>query len=334
VFFVRFVFFVVGTVTTTQPKVVLTEHLDDECVDWLAGRVNLVRQSHEEPEALRAELADAAGLVVRTYTQVNADLLADAPNLKVVARAGVGLDNIALPDCTAAGVRVVYTPDANTQAVVEYLWGLILDVVRPRAYLAGYVTPPKFHELRQIHVGKQLSTMTLGILGMGRIGRRVAQCARAIGMRVLYNDLLTRRELNLPDTDTSEFVDKHTLCEQSDILTIHVDGRQENKHLIDANALARLKPSCLLINAARGMLIDNNALAAWADAVRDSGGVAVLDVHDPEPPDDAYPLFGHANVKLLPHLASRTPEAMANMSWVVKDVVRVLNGEPPRYPAN
>jgi phosphoglycerate dehydrogenase-like enzyme len=321
-------------VTRVPPKVVLTEHLDDACAEWLARRVELVRQSHEDAEALRAELADAEGLVVRTYTQVDAGLLQHAPQLKVVARAGVGLDNISLPDCTAAGVRVVYTPDANTQAVVEYLWGLILDVVRPRAYLTDYVPPPKFHELRQIHVGKQLSTMTLGILGMGRIGRRVAECARAIGMRVLYNDLLTRRELNLPEDDTSEFVDKHTLYEQSDILTIHTDGRAENRHLIDAKSLARLKPSCLLINAARGMLIDNNALAAWADAVRDSGGVAVLDVHDPEPPDDAYPLFGHPNVKLLPHLASRTPEAMENMSWVVKDVVKVLEGEEPTYPAN
>jgi len=334
VLFVFFVLLVVKSVATTQSKVVLTEHLDEQCADWLARRVKLVRQSHEDPDALRRELADADGLVVRTYTQVDAALLAGAANLKVVARAGVGLDNISLPECSAAGVRVVYTPDANTQAVVEYLWALILDVVRPRAYLDGYVAPPKFHELRRIHVGRQLSTMTLGILGMGRIGRRIAQCAHAIGTRVLYNDLLTRRELDLPDDEPSEFVDKHTLYEQSDILTIHVDGRKENRRLIDAGVLARLKANCLLINAARGMLIDNDALAAWADAVADRGGVAVLDVHDPEPPDDAYPLFGHANVRLLPHLASRTPEALANMSWVVRDVVRVLDGDEPRYPAN
>ena len=315
-------------------KVVLTEHLDEACATWLAGRVALVRQSHVDPGALRRELADADGLVVRTYTQVDKALLSNAPRLKVVGRAGVGLDNVTLDDCTAAGVRVVYTPDANTQAVVEYVWALILDVVRPRCYLDGYVAPPRFHELRQVHVGRQLDTMVLGILGMGRIGRRVAQCARAIGMRVLYNDLLTRRELNLPDDETAEFVDKQTLYEQSDILTIHVDGRRTNHHLIDGEALGRLKPGCLLVNAARGMLIDNAALARWAGRSAGAGGVAVLDVHDPEPPDDAYPLFGLANVKLLPHLASRTPEAMSNMSWVVRDVVRVLEGQPPKYPAN
>jgi len=175
----------------------------------------------------------------------------------------------------------------------------------------------------------------LGILGMGRIGRRIAQVGHAIGMRVLYNDLLTRRELNLPDDEPSEFVDKATLYVESDVLTVHVDGRADNRHVIDAEVLRQLKRRCLLINAARGMLIDNAALADWARRVETSGGggAAVLDVHEPEPPPDDYVLFGLPNVRLLPHLASRTPEAMRNMSWVVKDVVAVLDGREPKWPA-
>ncbi len=315
-----------------KPKVILTEHLDDVCADWLTEHVDLIRVPHDDA-TLADHLASAEGLVIRTYTQITPELLAKAPKLRVVARAGVGLDNVDLAACRKAEVSVVYTPDANTQAVVEYVWGLIADAVRPRYTMDHYVPPPAFHDLRQQHVGRQLDTMVLGVLGMGRIGRRMAEVAHAMGVRVLYNDLLKRRELNLPDDEPSEFVDKRTLYTTCDILTIHTDGRKDNHHLINADVLKQLKPSCVLINAARGMLIDNDALAGWADRVKDKGGAAYLDVHDPEPPPDDYPLFGKPNVKLLPHLASRTPNAMENMSWVVRDVVRVLNGQPPHYPA-
>ncbi len=316
-----------------SPKVVLSEHLDEEAYNWLDRQVNLVRQPHEDSAALRKELKAAEGLVVRTYTIVDDKLLKAAPKLKVVGRAGVGLDNIDLDACAKRDVKVVYTPDANTQAVVEYVNGLILDAVRPRFVMDQYAPPPKFHEYRKMYIGRQLDGMVLGILGMGRIGRRIAQVAHAIGMRVLYNDLLTHRQLNLPDDDTSEFVDKATLYAESDILTIHTDGRAENKHLLNADVFAQLKNNCVFINAARGMLIDNDALAVWTKANAKHGAIAYLDVHDPEPPPDDYPLFGIDNVKLLPHLASRTPEAMANMSWVVKDVVKVLEGKKPQYLA-
>lgn len=315
-------------------KVIQTEHLSESAGAWLATQVELVKCPHEEVARLQGELAEAAGLVVRTYTEVNDALLDFAPKLKVVARAGVGLDNVDLEACSKRGVKVVYTPDANTQAVVEYLWALILDALRPRVYMEDYVPPTRFHEMRGEYVGTQLNTMTLGILGMGRIGRRIAKVAHAMGIRVIYNDLLTRRELKLDDEDMAEFVDKATLYERSDILTIHVDGRKENHQLIDGEAFGQLKRSCTLLNTSRGFVIDVPALGAWAKDVVDDGGQAILDVHDPEPPADDYALFGLKNVKLLPHLASRTYEAMDNMSWVVRDVVRVLNGEEAKYPAN
>ncbi len=316
-----------------RPKVVLTEHLDDAAMRWLEARTALVRQSHEDAAGLRKQLRQAEGLVVRTYTIVDGKLLDAAPKLRVVGRAGVGLDHIDLAACRQRGVTVVYTPDANTQAVVEYVTGLTLDAVRPRVGLEGYVPAERFHAMRSTHVGRQLDGMVLGVLGMGRIGRRVAQVARAIGMRVLYNDLLTRRQLDLSPDDPSAFVDKPTLYRESDVLSVHVDGRAANRHLIDAEALGQLKPNCVFINAARGMLVDSHALAAWAKANAERGAMAYLDVHDPEPPAEDYPLFGLANVKLLPHLASRTPVAMANMSWVVRDVVTVLEGGKPKYPA-
>lgn len=314
-------------------KVLLTEHLDDTCADWLSRQANLVRTPLNEPQRLHAELADAHGLVVRTYTQVNDALLDRAPSLHVVGRAGVGLDNIDLEACAKRGVTVVYTPDANTQAVVEYVWALIFDDIRPRLRLEQYVPPPTFHQHRKEQVGRQVADMVLGVLGMGRIGRRMAQVGHAFGCRVLYHDVRTRAELNLPADEPSAFVDRATLLRESDILTIHVDGRAANRHLFDADLLRELNPSVLLINTSRGFVIDPAALADWAKAVEPTGGRAVLDVHEPEPFGDDYPLLGLPNVTLLPHLASRTDTALRNMSWVVRDVMRVLSGEKPHWPA-
>lgn len=314
-------------------KVVLTEHLDEACADWIAGRTNLVRCKLDDDAGLRRQLADAEALIVRTYTQVNDDLLDKAPNVRVVARAGVGLDNVDLEACRRRNIRVVYTPDANTQAVVEYVWALIFDRYRPRKAMMGVTDAATFHKHRAEQVGRQVDELTLGILGVGRIGRRMAQVAAAFGVNVICNDLLAPEELNLPADQPGRFVDKTTLWAESDILTIHVDGRAENKQLIDAAVLDQLKPSCLLINAARGMLVDAGDMAQWAKRVEATGGGAILDVHDPEPPTPDYPLWGLANVKLLAHLASRTGTAMANMSWVVYDVMAVLEGREPRYPA-
>ena len=169
------------------------------------------------------------------------------------------------------------------------------------------------------------------MVGLGRIGKRLGKAAHAIGMNVLATDLLPEAELRKAVDYPFTFTDHATLCEQSRIVTIHVDGRPENRRLIDAAYLSHLRQDALLINAARGMLVDHMALAEWARGHPDAR--VVLDVHDPEPPPADYPLWGLPNVTLLPHLASRTDTALENMSWVVRDVVRVLQGQPPQEPA-
>jgi D-3-phosphoglycerate dehydrogenase len=321
---------------TGLPLAIITETLDAEAAGWLEQHARVVWCAHDRGKELDEQLADAAALVVRTYTQVNRDLLGRAPHLKVVGRAGVGLDNIDVAACRRRGVEVVYTPDANTRAVVEYVVGLMLDALRPRVTMAAdgaAVTPAVFHEMRRKHVGVELNGMTLGILGFGRIGRRLGRAAHALGMNLLVNDLIPEAELRRAVEYPFTFVDKPALYGGSDVLSTHVDGRPENRGLIDAAALAQLRPTCLLINAARGMLVDNNALAAWARAVEGRGGRVILDVHEPEPPPADYVLYGLANVRLLPHLASRTDRALRNMSWVVRDVAAVLEGRTPEFPA-
>lgn len=316
-----------------RPKVILAEYLAEEAAAWLAMRTRLVRAGWNDSHTFYRELVDADGLLVRTYTRVDREILDAAPHLKVVGRAGVGLDNIDLEACREHGVRVVYTPDANTQAVVEYVFALMLDALRPRLYLQGPVSSRAFHQQRKKAIGTQLDQRVLGVLGVGRIGRRIVRVAHALGMRVICNDVLPPEALGLSQDWPGVFVDKATLWRESDIITIHVDGRPENRRMMDTNVFEKLKPTCLLINAARGPLVDTAALAAWARRVAKQGGGAILDVHDPEPPPEDYLLWSVPNVRLLPHIAARTDLAMMNMSWVVTDVMKVLNGEEPRWAA-
>ncbi len=316
-----------------RPVVVITETLDAAAATWLSQHAEVVWSKVEDGASHEEHLARADALIVRTFTQVDRALLERAPRLRVVGRAGVGLENIDITACRYSGVEVVYTPDANTQAVVEYVVSLMLDALRPRHTIESSVTDRAFHDVRKKHVGTQLDTLTLGILGFGRVGQRLGRVAHSIGMRLLVNDLLPERLLrDNVDYDFS-YVDKETLWRESDVLSIHIDGQPSNRHLIDQNVLGQLKPTCLLINTSRGMVIDSLALAVWSCSVLDSGGRAVLDVHDPEPPPQDYPIYSLPNVRLLPHLASRTHTALANMSDVVRDVVAVLNGDRPKWPA-
>lgn len=315
-----------------MPRIIVTETLDQVCAKWLSQRVQLIWCSHENRDELIPQLVQADGLVVRTYTRVDAKLLERAPRLKVVGRAGVGLERIDLEACGRRGITVVYTPEANTQAVTEYVLGLMLDGLRPRHTLTGPVDAQTFHELRK-QLGAQLDSLTLGILGFGRIGQRLGRIAHAIGMPLLVNDLLLEAELRQVVDYPFTFVDKPTLFRESDVLSVHVDSRPENQGMLGAQVFSQLKPSCLLINTARGMLVDNDALVQWARRIVGDGGQAILDVHEPEPIPVDYPLYDLPNVCLLPHIAASTDKAKLAMSWVVKDVWAVLNGREPKYRA-
>jgi phosphoglycerate dehydrogenase-like enzyme len=313
-----------------RPKVLIAERLAQAPADWLGQRAELV-WANEDPDTLQAHLPQAEALIVRTYTQVTDQLLDQAPRLKVVGRAGVGLDNVDVPACRKRGIEVVYTPDANTQAVVEYVFALMFDACRPRVALHEPIDAERFHELRKSHVGRQIEELTLGIVGFGRIGRRVGEIAYAMGMNLTVCDLLPESQVRKAVRFPFEYLDHQTLYAQSDVITLHVDGRAGNQHLIDAQALSCFRDKAMLINTSRGFVIDNQALADWAHDHPEA--LAILDVHDPEPPDHDYPLWNVPNVRLLPHLAARTHRAMANMSWVVHDVLAVLEGNKPTNPA-
>ncbi len=313
--------------TQARPTVIQTEHLDAQAAAWLGERANLVVCPHDDPH-LEALLGTADGLIVRTYTRVSAALLDLAPRLKVVARAGVGVDNIDLAACAARGVIVVNAPDANTEAVVEYVFASMFDAMRPREWLTEAVDARRWREWRdRLEAPRQLDELTLGILGLGRIGKRIAAVGAALGMAVLYHDLLdipaTRRHGARP-------VDRTTLLRGSDVLTIHVDGRPGNRGLISTGELALMRDDVTIINSSRGFVIDPAALAVFLKG--HAMAQARLDVHEPEPFGPEYPLLGLPNAHLSPHIAGRTRSAMKRMSDVVHDVWRVLGGGVALYP--
>ncbi len=311
-----------------QPTVLVTEGSDAKPLQWLREHANVIEVSPTDPQ-FDQHLAEAAGMIVRTYTKVNAAMLDRAPKLKVVGRGGVGLENIDVPECRRRNIQVVYTPDANTLAVGDFVFGYLLQLLRPWNFFREKVYEAKeFKRIRDTVRGRQLNELTIGILGMGRVGRRVGHIAAGFGMRIIYNDLIdVQSQLDFPASS----VDKPTLYRESDILSLHVDMRTGNENLVGAAELAQLKPTSILINTSRGEVLDAAALAQAIRANRLAG--AALDVFWPEPPHPDFPLLNLPNVLLTPHLAARTHTALENMSWVVRDVMEVLNGRPPKYPA-
>lgn len=305
-----------------------TTPLADAPSRWLAARCD-VETIAADSRRFASRLARADALIVRTYVDVDEALLAQAPRLTVVGRAGAGVDNIDVDACRARNVEVVYTPESNTQAVVEYVVALLGDGLRPRVRLDHAVSADEWSRLRRETVAsRQMNELTLGILGLGRIGRGVAAVASAIGFDVQYNDLL-----DIPNEHRSGARPVHVepLFSESDVISIHVDGRAANRGFVSRALLDRMRPEALLLNTSRGFTVDNTALASFLGA--NPRARAILDVHDPEPFDATYPLLALPNAELLPHLASRTDTAMVNMSWVVRDVWAVLVGEPPRFRA-
>jgi phosphoglycerate dehydrogenase-like enzyme len=311
------------------PLVLVTEGSDRAPLAWLQERARVVEAAPDCPEFVAA-LPEVAGMVVRTYTRVTAALLDRCPKLQVVGRGGVGLENIDVEACRARGVAVVYTPDANTLAVGDFVIGYALQLLRPWAFFKERAYEAKqFKRLRNTLRGVQLNELTIGILGMGRVGRRVGKiAANGFDMRVIYNDLLdVQAQLTFPATA----VTKPTLFREADVVTLHVDMKPGNEHLVSTPLLALMKPTAILINTSRGEILDDAALAAALRAKTIAG--AAIDVFDPEPPQADYPLLGLDNVLLTPHLAARTHTAIENMSWVVRDVLEVLHDRPPKHPA-
>jgi D-3-phosphoglycerate dehydrogenase len=302
--------------------VLQTEQLDDQAAAWLSERCTLVRAPSDSAEFARL-LPEADALLIRTYTNVDEAMLARAPKLRAVARAGVGLDNVDQAACARRAITVLNTPGANTRAVVELVTAFMLDALRPREYLTRALDLKPWSDLRKGHIApRQLEGMTLGIVGFGRVGSAIARIAAAMNMRVIYNDLIHIPDDRRSGATPASFAE---VCSHADVLSIHVDGRPENRHLV-GDILATAKPDLIFINTSRGFVVDTAKLAAFLRASPKAS--AYIDVHDPEPFGPDYPLLGLPNAHLTAHIGAATAQAHANMSWVVRDLWNTLAQTP------
>ena len=276
-----------------------------------------------EPGA--AELAAAEGAIVRADAVVDAALLARAPRLRVLARTGVGVDLVDLEEASARGIAVVITPGAGTRAVAEGVLAHALHLIKRLAPLTRLVREGRWAERAGQAVG-DLDGATIGIVGYGRIGRRVGELAAAFGMRVLAHDPISPPPAEVDCPNLAE------LAGASDVLTLHAPLTTATHHLVDAGLLGRIRPGAILVNCGRGGLLDPDAALAALESGR-LGGIG-LDVFDPEPPAH-HPLFDPPNVVLTPPLMGLTRRATAaTFAAAARGVSDVLAGRRPPALAN
>lgn len=312
-----------------KPHVVLSEeiHPDGRAILQRRARVSVARNTSEIE--LRAAVADAQGLVMRANGRVTESVIAAAPSLRVIGRHGVGLDNIDMVAAQRRGVQVVHTPHANAVAVAEHTVACLLALVRHLRQQDAAVRAGDW-AARDRLLGNELHTKTLGVLGFGNIGQRVAAVLKhGFGMRVAFTDPLPRD--NAAAELAAQRVDLRTLLRTADVLTVHVPLTPATRGLLDTTRLTELSPRAVLVNVARGGVVDETALLDACRTGRLAG--AALDVFGEEPLPAGHPLLECEQVLLTPHSAAMTHEAARRMSMVVEDVLRVLDGRPPRYPA-
>jgi D-3-phosphoglycerate dehydrogenase len=310
-------------------KVLVTEEIARSGLDDLAAAGHEVVVSEGlAPDELREAVADVAALIIRSATQVTPELLDAAPDLVVVGRAGIGLDNVDVDGATKRGVMVVNAPQSNALSAAEHTIALLLAQARnvPQAHAA--LSQGRWE--RSKWQGVELSDKTLGIIGLGRIGRLVAQRAMAFGMRLIAYDPFVSsdraRQLNV------ELLGLDELLARSDFVTLHLARTPETVGLIGAEALAKAKPGMRLVNVARGGIVDETALA---DAIR-SGHLAgaALDVFETEPTTSS-PLFELAEVVVTPHLGASTVEAQDKAGRTIAEQVQLaLAGEFVPFAVN
>lgn len=272
-----------------------------------------------------ATVRDARGLIVRNQTQVTAELLAGAPNLQVIGRAGVGLDNIDVSACTRAGVVIVSTPDQNAISVAELAIGMMLGLAR-MIPLADRHTKSGGWD-RQKFVGTELYGKTVGLVGLGRIGMLTAMRARALGMKIVAHDNFVNPDSFAVTETQAHLMSLEGLLQTADFVSCHVPLTPTTKHLFNYARFSQMKPSAFFLNLARGEVVEEAGLARALQDKKIAG--AALDVREQEPAT-AGPLDAMDNVILAPHIAAFTKEAQARVNAAVcADVAKVLCGERP-----
>jgi (S)-sulfolactate dehydrogenase len=306
-----------------MPDIVIAEFMDEAAIrEGLAGfDVLYDPKLVDKPDVLRGALGGARGLIVRNRTQVTAPLLDAGPNLRVVGRLGVGLDNIDMNACSKRGIEVFPATGANDVSVAEYVIATAMLLLRGAYSATEEVVAGKWPRSRLM--GREISGKRLGLVGFGSIARETASRAAALGMTVTGCDPFLPAEHSAWSQPWGrvERLPLQALLAGSDVLSLHVPLTDETRNLIDANALSCLPPGAVVINAARGGVLDESAVAAALKAKRLGG--AALDVFEDEPlsASSGEMFKGCPNLILTPHIAGVTVESNVRVSRVTADAV-------------
>jgi D-3-phosphoglycerate dehydrogenase / 2-oxoglutarate reductase len=300
------------------PVVVVADPIDPAALERLRAGPCRVVDASGDPKGLASHLGDAWALVVRSRTKVNAELLRAAPKLGLIARAGVGVDNVDMKVAGERGIRVVNAPAAATASVAELSVALYLLLVRG---LYPAIVSTKAGKWERSGHGRELAGRTVGFVGYGRIAREVARRLEPFGAATIaYDPYVTA------SGDRTEMVSWEDVLGRSDLLSVHAALTSENKHLVDARAFAAMKPGAYLVNVARGPLVDESALLSGLKSGRIAG--AALDVFEVEPPMNRE-LLEMPNLIATPHIGAMTSEGQGRAgAEIVDEVLRALRGEP------
>jgi phosphoglycerate dehydrogenase-like enzyme len=301
-------------------RILLLESIHEDAQALLEATATPVRATALDPRTVAREAEGCASVITRGAGQLPGAVLEANLNLKCVARCGVGLDNIDVAAATRLGIPVVHAPDSSTQSVAEHALALAFAVSRQ---LAGFDRAVKCGNwrAREGFRGLELAGKILGIVGLGRIGRRTAEMGQSLGLRIITWSP-HRRDERFPALPLDELLDT------ADVVSLHLALTPETRALIDRHALARMKQGAILVNTARGALIDELALVEALSSGRLAG--AGLDVLAEEPPPPDHPLLSMDNVLITPHSAGLTDTAYRRMCVeTVEQVLRILTGKPP-----
>jgi D-3-phosphoglycerate dehydrogenase len=301
-----------------MPRVLVSDKLSEEGLRVLeaAPGIEVDHRPGMEPDALREALPGYDALIIRSGTKVTKELIEAAGSLRVVGRAGIGVDNVDLAAATARGIIVMNTPEGNAITTAEHAVSLLLSLARkvPQAtssMKAGRWDKSKFS-------GKELFNQTLGVIGLGNIGSIVADRARGLRMRVIAFDPLVSEER--AQRLGVDLVSLDELYERADAITVHVPLTKDTRGLIGAEAFSKMKSGVLIVNAARGGIVDEKALLQAIESGRVAG--AALDVFEDEPPPADHPLLSRDEVIATPHLGAATAQAQLNVAIAVAEQVR------------
>jgi (S)-sulfolactate dehydrogenase len=301
-------------------RILITEFMDEAAVAALRAKFDVRHDAKlaDRRGELLASLADVDAVIVRNRTQVDPTLLANAARLRVVGRLGVGLDNIDVEACKARGIQVIPATGANAHAVAEYVICAVMLLLRGQ-YLSSAAVAAGEWPRGALGEGRETAGKTLGIVGFGGIGRLTARLAQGLGMKVIAADAMIPADSPVwRDTGVARR-ELDGLLAESDAVTLHVPLTGETRHLIDAARIGRMKPGAVLVNSARGGVVDEAALVAALRAGRLGG--AALDVFEHEPVPAGSPLAGVPNLVLTPHVAGVTRESNARVSSMIAEKV-------------